>query len=54
MGSIDVVRDVRIASASGAITDLPENLALLAENADIDFIVYVLLLANASCRSFHS
>lgn len=39
MGSIEVVRDVRIASASGAITDLPDNLALLAENADIDFIV---------------
>ncbi|KAF2226139.1 hypothetical protein BDZ85DRAFT_232446 [Elsinoe ampelina] len=30
---------VRIASASGAVTDLPENLAILAKDAEIDFIV---------------
>ena len=32
-------RPVRIASASGAITDMPENLSELAKHADVDFIV---------------
>lgn len=39
MGSIQPRRPVRIASASGAVTDLVENLADLAHNADVDFIV---------------
>jgi hypothetical protein len=39
MGSTHPSRDVRIASASGAVTDLPENLAELAKNANIDFII---------------
>ncbi|KAF2792177.1 DUF1446-domain-containing protein [Melanomma pulvis-pyrius CBS 109.77] len=39
MRSLQPSRDVRIASASGAITDLPENLAELAKNANVDFII---------------
>lgn len=30
---------VRIGSASGAVTDLPDNLAVLARDADVDFII---------------
>ncbi|KAF4556987.1 Hypothetical protein D9617_1g088690 [Elsinoe fawcettii] len=30
---------VRVGSASGAVTDLPENLDILAKDADIDFII---------------
>ncbi|KAF5592926.1 DUF1446 domain-containing protein [Fusarium pseudocircinatum] len=39
MGSQINRRPVRVASASGAITDMVENLAELAKNADVDFIV---------------
>ncbi|KAF5986409.1 DUF1446 domain-containing protein [Fusarium bulbicola] len=39
MGSEINRRPIRVASASGAITDMVENLAELAKNADVDFIV---------------
>jgi Acyclic terpene utilisation family protein AtuA len=39
MGSLNPQRPVRIASASGAVTDRRENLAEIAKDADVDFIV---------------
>ncbi|KAF5620154.1 DUF1446 domain protein [Fusarium sp. NRRL 52700] len=39
MGSQINSRPVRVASVSGAITDMVENLVELAKNADVDFIV---------------
>lgn len=39
MGSYESRREVRIASASGAVTDRRENLLELARDADVDFIV---------------
>ncbi len=39
MGSLSTRRPVRIGNAMGAVTDLPENMSVLAERRDIDFIV---------------
>ena len=39
MGSLAVTRPVRIGNAMGAVTDLSENMSVLAQRQDIDFIV---------------
>lgn len=39
MGSIDPSRPVRIGNAMGAVTDLPDNMSILARRNDLDFIV---------------
>ncbi|KAK5551603.1 hypothetical protein LTR46_010420 [Exophiala xenobiotica] len=39
MGSLSTRRPARIGNAMGAVTDLPENMSVLAKRKDIDFIV---------------
>jgi hypothetical protein len=39
MGSMETKRPARIGNAMGAVTDLAENMAVLAARKDIDFIV---------------
>ena len=39
MGSLSATRPVRIANAMGAVTDLSENMSVLVQRKDVDFIV---------------